>query len=468
MPTSPASSQSFCGVPTSWLAALDGPLPWPTLEHQRRGRVVSAVALVVLALASLRGAWLSWHDAWGFAAVAAGAMALSAVVVWGIRRRWSPVLTEHLLVATMLGVVVLIAKHRGGLSAVTVGAIGMLPIMAAVVGGWRSGATWLALTTLAALRLGWAPPDPTHDAFGLDLLVSSSSVVVLSALGWASACARETAIGELTRANEERLAAIENVMLLRQQRLASVGAMAAGVGHEINNPLTYLLSNIDFVKLCLAEQNPSVPLEIEECVAALDDAQAGAERIRQIVSALAELAQVDDRTPRQAMQIDTAVGSALDLVGKEVRYRANLRTDLTSTAAIDADEPRLVQVFIKLLLNAAHALEPSEENTVVMRTWDEDGYVMASVQDTGKGIESADLERIFDPFFKSPHVSSGPGLGLPICHAIVDDLGGSILVTSTRGEGSTFTVRLPAIVAKPPDVDAEDAAPAAIGAWVTD
>jgi PAS domain S-box-containing protein len=238
-------------------------------------------------------------------------------------------------------------------------------------------------------------------------------------------------------------------------RMASVGTLAAGVAHEINNPLAYVLANIGYAEEELAG------LQCDEVKQALTDAREGARRVRQIVLDLKAFAREDERAPG-ATDVGEAVRFALSLVQNEVRHRARLEVDVGEIPAVRGSEHRIGQVLVNLLVNAAHAIPPgraSENLIAITARQAADGDVEISVRDTGMGIAAEVLPRIFDPFFTTKPIGSGTGLGLAVCHGIVAQLGGRLRVESTVGEGSTFRVVLPAALepANEPAVEEADA-----------
>lgn len=236
-------------------------------------------------------------------------------------------------------------------------------------------------------------------------------------------------------------------------RLASVGLLAGSISHEVNNPLTYLLFNLE----TLAEELPALVLrlagpgsgdvrpELDEMVEMLASAQHGARRIRDLVKGLRAFASVEEDLV-EPLPFNALLRTALDLTASEIRGRARLVTELGEVPRVSANHGQMCQVFVNLLVNAAHSIEPGDVdgNEIRVRTWSEAGEVFAEIADTGCGIAPEDLGRIFDPFFTTRGIGSGTGLGLSIGTKIVSSLGGQLSVESKVGRGSRFTVRLPA------------------------
>ena len=232
--------------------------------------------------------------------------------------------------------------------------------------------------------------------------------------------------------------ALEDQAVL-SDRLAAVGRLAAGVAHEVNNPLAYVLGNVEFAIEALEKSAPESPL-----LAPLREARGGALRMRDIVQDLKALARADDAEVDSAAVADV-LRAATNLTKNEVRARATLLVDVAADLPrVRGPERRLVQVFVNLLVNAAHALPEGDHGAHEVRVTARraNGAVEISVHDTGVGIPADVLPRIFDPFFTTKPSGQGSGLGLSISHAIVTAAGGDIRVESTVGAGTTFTVVL--------------------------
>jgi PAS domain S-box-containing protein len=235
--------------------------------------------------------------------------------------------------------------------------------------------------------------------------------------------------------------------LIQSDRLASIGLLAAGVAHEINNPLTYVLPNLERLAQGLESPSPDLAALQENVRGALD----GVRRVQKIVRDLSTFAR-DARGDDTVTDVNDAVASALLLGEGALRFRTRVTRDLTACSKVRANEGRLVQVLLNLVVNAAHAIPEGDAavHEVKITTRDAPGEVRITVSDTGEGIAAENLPRLFDPFFTTKAPGSGSGLGLSVCHSIVTSLGGRIEVESTRGEGSAFTVVLPAVAATVP------------------
>jgi CheY-like chemotaxis protein/two-component sensor histidine kinase len=238
--------------------------------------------------------------------------------------------------------------------------------------------------------------------------------------------------------------------------MATVGTLAAGVAHEINNPLAYLTAALDFLhdELGAIEQKlPSAALG--EAKQVLAEAREGAGRVKHVVRDLKTFSRAEEER-RARVDLQPVIESSINMAFNEIKYRARLVKDYGATPPVFANEARLGQVFLNLLVNAAQAIPeghaPENEIRVVTRT-DDEGRAVVEVRDTGSGIPAEIVGRIFDPFFTTKPIGVGTGLGLSITRSIVTALGGRIMVESEVGKGTVFRVTLPAA---PPQVDAED------------
>jgi CheY-like chemotaxis protein len=233
--------------------------------------------------------------------------------------------------------------------------------------------------------------------------------------------------------------------LMVSERMASVGILAAGVAHEINNPLAAVMANLSFAQTKLQQiDNPGArESEIEE---ALRDASECAERVRYIVRDLKLFSRAGDER-RSAVDIREVLESTLRMAFNEIRHRARLVKDYGEVPKVEANEARLGQVFLNLVVNAAQAITEgaAEKNEIriLTRVEPQTGRVVIEVRDSGAGIPPEVIGKIFDPFFTTKPVGLGTGLGLPICHRIISALGGEINVESVVGKGSIFRVLLP-------------------------
>ena len=238
--------------------------------------------------------------------------------------------------------------------------------------------------------------------------------------------------------------------LLLTDRMVSIGTLAAGVAHEINNPLAFLLANLAFAAEKLGALAPGDPA-LSDVSAAIGEAREGAERVRDIVRDLKTFSRGDDDA-RAPVDLERVMESSIKLAWNAIRHRARLVRQYGRVPRVEAEEARLGQVFLNLILNAVQAIPEGavQENEIRVATRvGQDGRVVAEVQDSGEGISDSDRQRLFEPFFTTKPVGVGTGLGLYICHHIVEALGGEIEIESVRGKGSLFRVMLPAASVQP-------------------
>jgi len=242
---------------------------------------------------------------------------------------------------------------------------------------------------------------------------------------------------------------LEEQMALTE-RLSSLGAVAASIGHEINNPLTYNLANLSFVSQQLDRMTGTLTesmdgKEIQDLRKALSEAQEGAERIAKVVADLRMFSRAEEQALRR-IDVRVCIDWALKLIGNKVEHAARLRKDLGRMPHVLANEIRLSQVFVNLLENAAQAIEgrPEANEIRIVGTTDAVGQAVVEIHDTGAGIPEHVAARIFEPFFTTKASSAGAGLGLSICRDVVNWLGGSLTASSRPGQGTCFRLVLPA------------------------
>jgi two-component system NtrC family sensor kinase len=255
--------------------------------------------------------------------------------------------------------------------------------------------------------------------------------------------------------------------LLQSEKMASIGQLAAGVAHEINNPVGFVNSNLGTLQnyihkmlrlLAAYEQaeeslSDDVLQEIRRLKAEIDveflredigsllsESLDGLQRVKQIVRDLKDFSHVD-KAAREWANLETGLDSTLNVVWNELKYKAKVVKEYGDTPKIECMPSQLNQVFMNLLINAAHAIE--EHGQINIRTGHDAQNVWLEVEDTGKGIAPEHIGRIFEPFFTTKPIGKGTGLGLSLSYGIVNKHGGRIEVTSEVGKGSMFRVLLP-------------------------
>ncbi|MBZ0271884.1 response regulator [bacterium] len=237
--------------------------------------------------------------------------------------------------------------------------------------------------------------------------------------------------------------------LMVADRMASLGTLAAGVAHEINNPLSAVTGNLDLAASRLARVSALVPnnADLTEIASEIRDALGASERVARIVDDIRMFSRVQDVT-RDIFDIHRVVDSSLRIAQNEIRHRARVVTEYGDVPRVQANESQVGQVILNLILNAAQAIPEgaAAENEIRVRTRASDGRkrIVLEVSDTGAGIAPHHAAQLFTPFFTTKPAGVGTGLGLAICHRIVTALGGEITFESAPGRGTTFRVTLPA------------------------
>lgn len=253
--------------------------------------------------------------------------------------------------------------------------------------------------------------------------------------------------------------------LLQSEKMASIGSLAAGVAHEINNPIGFVSSNLYSLKgyvsdlLAVINQFKSVGLDLEkleqalqycnevdldflqnDVIQLLDESQDGIARVRRIVQDLKDFSHVD-HGEWVVTELHKGLESTLNMVNNELKYKAVVERNYGTIPEINCLASQINQIFMNLLVNAAHAIE--KDGKIVINTWADHENVYVGISDNGCGIPQENLSRIFDPFYTTKPVGKGTGLGLSLSYGIVKKHGGRIDVQSKVGIGTTFTVVLP-------------------------
>jgi signal transduction histidine kinase len=232
--------------------------------------------------------------------------------------------------------------------------------------------------------------------------------------------------------------------LVSSERLAGVGKLAAGVAHEIGNPIAAILGMLDLVK------DPDISEEDRRDL--LSRTQRETERISGIVKDLLDFARPEksaDASTSLRMSISTVdrvVKDVLSLVTAQKTWKGiSVQTDITPALVVTLPEARLQQVLLNLLINASHALGSENEPKIVIRAAKEDGHVKITVEDNGKGVPEHARAQIFEPFFTTKDVGEGTGLGLSVCRGLVEAVGGEITLDATYDKGARFCITLPTV-----------------------
>ena len=282
-------------------------------------------------------------------------------------------------------------------------------------------------------------------------------------------------VGELIKTNRD-LKEVNSKLsdaqskLIQSEKLASIGQLAAGVAHEINNPIGFIFSNfgtleqyledlfqmLDAYEQAEASVSDSAALaRIRSLKADLDidylkedipnlmrESRDGIQRVRKIVQDLKDFSRVDARQEWESVDLHAGIDSTLNIVNNEIKYKADVVKHYGALPEVQCLPSELNQVFMNLLVNAAHAIT-AERGTITISTGVDGPNVWVEVADTGAGIAQENLKRIFDPFFTTKPVGKGTGLGLSLSYGIVQKHSGRMEVHSELGVGTRFRVTLP-------------------------
>ncbi len=273
---------------------------------------------------------------------------------------------------------------------------------------------------------------------------------------------------ELTEVNRKLSMAQEQLM--QSEKLASIGQLAAGVAHEINNPIGYIFSNFStlevyidsllkilaayekldknrgstevYQELNAVRKDVEIDYLKEDIPALMSESREGITRVRKIVQDLKDFSRTDTALEWQWANLHRGIDSTLNIVNNEIKYKADVIKNYGNLPDVECLPSQINQVVMNLVVNAAHAINGGR-GTISITTKVVDADVQIEVEDTGAGIAPENLSRIFDPFFTTKPVGQGTGLGLSLSYGIMQKHQGSIQVNSVMGQGTTFTLRLP-------------------------
>jgi len=255
--------------------------------------------------------------------------------------------------------------------------------------------------------------------------------------------------------------------LLQSEKMASVGQLAAGVAHEINNPMGFISQNLrslkkyvdklatfiaaqkqalgqstgyDVDEMTAMEKKLKLDYLLEDSKDLIDESLDGSDRVQTIVKNLKTFSHVD-QSGVQAIDLNDCVDGTLNIIWNELKYKVSIEKDYGDLPTVNCLPQQLSQVFMNLLINASHAIDT--KGIIKIRSWSDENNVYISVADDGSGISAENLEHIFEPFFTTKEVGKGTGLGLSMVYDIVKGHQGEITVASEVDKGTIFTVRLP-------------------------
>ena len=297
-----------------------------------------------------------------------------------------------------------------------------------------------------------------------NMLVNVVAIVIENTRLHLEQSARIRALSELNK----KLAEAQS-QLLQSEKLASIGQLAAGVAHEINNPIGFVYSNLGTLQRYVTDiftlvegyeaAETSIPdpqlrtdlqalkkkIDLEylrgDVIALMNESRDGITRVKKIVQDLKDFSHADAGDEWRFAGIEQGLESTLNIVWSELKYKCEVKKEYGKLPDIECLPSQLNQVFMNMLVNAGHAIE--ERGTIILRTGAESEQVWVEIEDTGKGIAPENLKRIFDPFFTTKPVGTGTGLGLSLSYSIIQKHHGHIEVNSELGKGTRFRVWLP-------------------------
>ena len=278
----------------------------------------------------------------------------------------------------------------------------------------------------------------------------------------------QLALARLEKAHEELKAS--QLKILQQEKMASIGQLAAGVAHELNNPMSFISSNlgtlekyinrlVDFIRAqsealksvqsdAVLKKMDKKRLEVkldyilEDARVLLKESLDGSDRVKTIVRGLNSFSRMDEEEYKKS-DINECIESAITIVWNELKYKSKLEKNYGSLPLSMCYPRQMNQVFVNLLINAVNAIV--DKGVIAIKTWHQDGFVWIAVSDTGIGIPGKNLARIFEPFFTTKETGKGTGLGLSITYEIIQRHKGEITVVSEAGKGTTFTIKIPVV-----------------------
>lgn len=448
--------------------------PWiaPSLardaDKRLRAELVLAFTAVIVVVGGLRILSLSVAGMKGQALVVGAALVLAIATARDIRRSGNLVAAGNVLTAIAFATGTVMVYRRGGIGAPVFIGLGIAPLFAMFVAGRRWGVIWCG-AVLVELGVYWVgrpfgfdPADQLagEGRFAMEALGIALFSVLVLALGLSFDWAKDSALKSAIRAERERLAAEEDLKMARADRMASVGQVAAGVAHEINNPLAYIAGNVEFLEQNLegasGEELERLRPELLEAAA---EARQGIRRVGLIVRDLKTFSR-ENVEALDVVDLNEVLRSALRISDNEIRHRARLETLFPEAPVhVLGNETRLVQVFLNLLVNAAQAIEPGAPDahrvSVEVDVTDPKACTVV-IRDTGCGMTPDVLERAMDPFFTTKPPGVGTGLGLSVCRSIVEQLRGTLSLSSEPNRGTVARVCFNRTTARPqravPDV----------------
>lgn len=424
-------------------------------EETQRIRVLTAVTTIFVGMAPV---FVYGYYAIGvprLAVVVAAGACLAVVAVTWARRHDESLKGGAMVTAALLLVLAYSNYCSGGIGNPNFGWLYVIPMLGALLGNARLGWAYSGIVFLLTVLFFLAPdygfeipnyvPEETRAQQGL--FNRLSAIVAIGVILGALASQQKYSRSLLERINDELTYEMNQrsemqERMLRTERAASMGSLAAGMAHEINNPLTYVIGNLELLQ---AEQAPG---ETEgrasrEDESILSEAIEGAYRVAALVKDLKTFSHSGENN-LEPVDLGGAIGRATKMTGNEIRHRAQLEVECPSGIMVLGNRGRILQVLVNLLTNAAHAIESgfSESNFIRITVQRREGRVLLEVTDSGSGIDPEIAERIFEPFVTTKAVGFGMGMGLSITRNVLQAMGGAIEVAHSSPEGTTFRLTL--------------------------
>jgi signal transduction histidine kinase len=417
--------------------------------------ILSALTTVVSAGRAVVMLRAGWPDQ---AAVIAVVPLLASLIFIGMLRWPSPAVGGNVLMAVLFAAATSLIARRGGLGTPVALSLSGFPVIATFVSGRRAGAFWLLLAwteigVFVALHRTGAPlvdqlsPERRVTVHAVGAAMYSFALFIVAL---AYEATRRAALTTAVSAELEATKAAEEARMSRVERMAAVGQLAAGVAHEVNNPLAYVQGNLTFLRRRLRGSRPLEDADVRALQAAADEALVGITRIGTIVRDLKTFVRDGSADDVERCDLAAVLGSVVRLTEKQSARITRVDVHLPErTPWVVATDAKLAQVLLNLLLNALQAFDGhSTDNQIDVRVAvdshndREVDDVVVTVQDNGKGMSPETLARATEPFFTTKPVGVGTGLGLSVCRNVVESLGGALDIESEQERGTTVTIRL--------------------------
>jgi len=241
----------------------------------------------------------------------------------------------------------------------------------------------------------------------------------------------------------------DKMQIIQLEKMASLGTLSAGVAHEINNPLTFVITNLDLIasytkKIQEIKDVDDTNKKLADIMISVQECSDGANRIKRIVQDLLAFSH-SSQGKINCVNVNDLMDTTVRILWNEIKYKADLTRDYKAATNIWVDSNQISQVFLNLIINASHAIKKvvtQEKGNIYISTMEDEKYVIIKIADTGCGIPKKDMPKIFDAFYTT---SGGTGLGLYVSRRIIENHGGTITAAAGEKVGAVFTVKLPKV-----------------------